>query len=96
MAVSPLLKCACRGKGVFLMVKQENLLGDQKVTPSVWLYMPVPKCECPSSPRLGNLIDLLQILPATSSLMMSTIMPEGVWLAEVSLACSPLETAASS
>lgn len=30
VAVSPLLKCACRGKRVFLMVKQENLLGDQK------------------------------------------------------------------
>lgn len=67
------------------MVKQENLLGDQKkVTPSVWLYVPVPKCEFPSNPRLENLIDLSQILPVTSSLTMSTIMPEGVWLAEVS------------
>lgn len=77
-AVSPLLKCVCRGKRVFLVVKQIKLLGDQmKVTPSVWLYMPVPKCEFPSNPRLGNLIDLSQILPVTSSLTMSTIMPEG-------------------
>lgn len=28
-AVSPLLKCVCRGKRVFLMVKQIKLLGDQ-------------------------------------------------------------------